>query len=49
MGFCDVQAKSAIVRIGASVSIMLCVGMGVCKGGGGGEGSEAVGYVVGGG
>ena len=34
----DVQAKSAIVIIGASMSIMLCIGMGVCKGGGGGWG-----------
>ena len=41
MGFCDVQAKSAIVRIGANVSIMVCVrgGGGGRKGGeGGGEG-----------
>ena len=34
MGFCDVQAKSAIVRIGASVGIMV----GVRGGGGGGGG-----------
>ena len=40
MGFCDVQAKSAIVRIGASVSIIVCVR----GGGGGGVRREAVGW-----
>ena len=38
MGFCDVQAKSAIVRIGASVGIMVGV-----RGGGGGGGWEGMG------
>ena len=48
VGFCDVQAKSALVRIGASVSIMVCVGERGGGGGGGGGGvrCEAVGYVV---
>ena len=49
VGFCDVQAKSAIVIIGASVSIIVCVrgggGGGGIRGRGGAMRCEAVGYV----